>query len=105
MKILPSLLLLILLAGCATGGHCVGEFDYQKAENLPPAKPVAGLRQSDSGAALRIPPEPAQKVAYAEYYPDPENPEKQKVRCLDVPPRLEVPEPAPEPAGAPDDKT
>jgi hypothetical protein len=90
-----ALLLAIMLAGCASGGHCVGEFDYQKAQNLPPAKPVEGLRQGDSGATLRIPPEPAQKVAFAEPYTDPEDPAKQKYRCLDLPPRLVEPPAAP----------
>lgn len=92
----------MMLAGCASGGHCVGDFEYQKAGNLPAAAPVDGLKPMDSSSALRIPPEPAQKTPYAETYPDPEDPEEQKVRCLDVPPRLQEPAapPAP-PAQAP----
>ena len=92
LSFLP-LLLTGLLAGCASGGHCVGEFDYQKAQNLPPAPAVEGIKTVDGGSALRIPPAPAQAAPYAETYADPENPEKQKTRCLDVPPRMEEPTP------------
>ena len=80
-----------LLAGCASGGHCVGEFDYQKAQNLPAAAPADGVKVADTGSTLRIPPEPSQKTAYAEKYPDPEKPGKEKIRCLDAPPSMEEP--------------
>ena len=99
MKTPLSLIALIALAGCASGGHCLGEHDYQKAQNLPPPPAVEGLRQSDSSAALRIPPAPEQGAPYAETYPDPEDAAKQKVLCLDVPPRMA--EPVPPPAAEP----
>lgn len=83
-----------LLSACASGGHCVGEFDYQKAASLPPATAVQGLAVPESASALRIPPPAAKPVPYAEFYPDPEDPEDRKVRCLDVPQAL--PEPKPE---------
>jgi uncharacterized lipoprotein len=99
MKVLlPSVAAALLLAGC--GGmsrHCVGEFEYQRAETLPPPAPVEGLTMPDSVAALRIPPPPAESVPYAREYPDPENPNKTRVDCLDVPPRIKLGQEAPEP--------
>lgn len=93
----------LLLTGCASGGHCLGEFEYQKAHQLPAAPAVEGIKPADTSSALRIPPAQPQQASYAETYADPENPDKQKVRCLDVPPRMAepaTPPPAPAPAAA-----
>lgn len=89
----------LALGGCASGGHCTGEFDYQKAESLPPAPQLAGIKQPESPSALRVPPAPAKPVPFAERVPDPENPKDEIVRCLDVPPPLPI-EPAATPAPA-----
>lgn len=97
MKVIAAAASLALLAGCASGGHCVGEFDYQKARTLPAPEKVEGISAPEGGTPLRIPPEPAQKTPYAETYENPDKPGKQKVRCLDVPPRLEEPAPPAEP--------
>jgi hypothetical protein len=85
----------LLLAGCGgVSRHCVGEFEYQRAETLPAPASVEGLTMPESVAALRIPPPPAEPVPFAREYPDPDNPAKTRVDCLDVPPRINL---APEP--------
>lgn len=84
----------LALAGCASN-RCVGEFDYQKAENLPALKSTDAVKAPESGSALRIPAQPKNPVAYAEHVPNPEKPGKQKTMCLDTPPVMA------EPVGAP----
>lgn len=94
MKFLILMAAVGMLAGCASGGgRCSGDFDYQQAQTLPPAQVVEGIKTPDSASALRIPPEPATKVPFAETYQNPEDPSQYKTRCLDVPPR--APDPAP----------
>lgn len=92
----------LMLGGCGGASrHCVGEFEYQRAETLPPPTQVEGLTMPDSVAALRIPPPPAESVPYAREYPDPENPKKTRVDCLDVPPRIRLTQEPPEVVGTP----
>lgn len=87
----------VLLGACSANRHCVGEFDYQKAQTLAAPAEVAGLKLPESPSALRIPPPPPGNVPYANTVPDPEEPGETRVECLDVPPRLPV-EAAPAPA-------
>jgi uncharacterized lipoprotein len=98
--LLPSVVAALLIAGCSGGmsRHCVGEFEYQRAETLPPPEQVEGLTMPESVAALRIPPPPEQPVPYAIEYPDPAKPGKTLVNCLDVPPRIRVAPEPPEPS-------
>ena len=84
----------LILAGCASGGRCVGDFDYQKAQNLPPLQGAEGVKAPESVSALKIPAQPKNPVAYAEHVPNPEKPGKQKVQCLDTPPLMAEPAPA-----------
>ena len=102
MKFFVLMLAAGMLTGCASGGgRCSGDFDYQQAQTLPPAQAVEGIKPPDSAAALRIPPEPATKVPFAEVYQNPEDPSQNKTRCMDVPPRAPDPAPAePVPAAA-----
>ncbi len=107
MKALVPAMAALLLAGC--GGvtrHCVGEFEYQRAQTLSPPEQVEGLTMPESVAALRIPPPPDEPVPYAIEYADPDKPGKTRVDCLDVPPRIRVaaePPEAPEAPKAPEE--
>ncbi|QHS09462.1 hypothetical protein [Sinimarinibacterium sp. NLF-5-8] len=78
-----------MLSACAGGAsrHCMGDLPYQKAENLTLPTHVEGLTIPDSAAALRIPAEPERSVAFDRQIPDPQNPEKMRIECLDLPPR------------------
>lgn len=98
----------LVLAGCASGGRCVGEFEYQQAQTQPPVQGADGVKAPESVSALRIPPPPKRNVAYAEHVPNPDKPGKQKVMCLDTPPVMAEPvapapavTPAPAPAAVP----
>lgn len=91
----------LTLAGCATGGRCVGEFDYQKAETVAPIRAADGVKAPESGSALRIPPAPSQPVPLAEHVADPDKPGKTKVHCLDTPPAMQEPASAPATVSAP----
>lgn len=95
---IPMLLPALALAGCAAGGYCEGEQDYERAEIYPPLQTVDGVKLPESQAALRIPPAPATAVAFGERYTDEDGDEA--VRCLDKPPAMPVPA-APTPAEAP----
>lgn len=97
--LLPALAAVALLGGCASGGHCVGELDYQKAYSLP-AVSVADVKMPSSSAALVIPPPPAQIVPYGFTKDDPKKPGRKVTECLDTPPRLPTltPQPVTEPA-------
>lgn len=95
----------LALAGCASGGRCVGEFEYQKAETVTPIHSADGVKAPESASALRIPAPPKQSTQFAEHVPDPDKPGKQKVSCLDTPPVMAEPAPAaaavvPQPAPA-----
>lgn len=80
----------VLLGGCGTNRHCIGDFPYQSATTLPPPERVEGLTMPESVSAMRIPPPPEQAVPYALEVPDPENPGNTRVSCLDVPPPITV---------------
>jgi hypothetical protein len=99
MKFVGMLMLaaVALITGCASSGHCLGEFDYQKAYSLPqPAVP--GLRQPPPSAALVIPAPGKQIVPYAYSAPDPSKPGQSATQCLDTPPRMPaIPSAAPAP--------
>lgn len=84
-----------LLAGCASGGgHCAGEFDYQRAASLP-APSVPGLAATASASALAIPPERGSITPYAQRVADAGNPKDSHMQCLDDPPKLVLtPQPA-----------
>lgn len=88
MKAVSACLAILLLSGCAAGGHCVGTFPYQEARLAPQLQPVDGIQVPESSAALRVPPPPEQVVPYASYTEDPARPGRPRVSCLDVPPRL-----------------
>lgn len=100
-----SLLPVLALAGCAVSSYCEGEQKYHAAPSYPPLQPVDGVRLPESQAALRIPPAPANAVAFGETYTDEDGDEA--VRCLDKPPVMPPPavpkaaEPAAAPAAAP----
>jgi hypothetical protein len=88
-------LAILAATGCATSsGRCTGEFEYQKAQNLPLPPAQTGVKLPESGSALRIPGEVKQPVAFAEPVPDPQDPKKQKTRCLDTPPSMPSDPPA-----------
>lgn len=98
---LPVLFAAALLSACGgVSRHCVGEFEYQRAQTLPAPGKIEGLSLPDSASALQIPPAPENPVPYARQVPDPEDPGEMRTECLDVPPPLtikpEPPEPAPE---------
>ena len=76
-----------LLSGCASGGHCLGDFDYQKAYSLPQVN-VADVKMPSSSAALVIPQPVSNLVPYGILVNDPKNPGKLTAQCLDTPPRL-----------------
>lgn len=86
--------LALALGGCAASSYCEGVQPYQRARSVPAVQPVDGLRVPPSESALRIPPEPANSVAYGEILKDEDGDDV--VRCLDKPP--ELPELPPEPA-------
>jgi hypothetical protein len=88
MKAVSASLAVLLLSGCAAGGHCVGNFPYQQAELAPQLQPVDDIQVPESSAALRVPPPPQQVVPYAMVTEDPSRPGRSRVSCLDVPPRL-----------------
>jgi len=84
-----------LLSACSATSHCKGKLDYQEAPSVPPLAGVEALKLPESPSALRIPPPPEQPVAFGEKYQNEKG--KERYRCLDVPPRMDVPEDAKDP--------
>ena len=105
MKRVMRLVLLapaLALAGCAIGTYCEGDQKYHKAESLPPLAGAEGVTLPESASALKIPPPPANPVAFGERYKDADGDDA--VRCLDKPPEMPAPiepKPAETPAAAP----
>ena len=95
----------LTLAGCASGGRCAGEFEYQSAGTIPVIQGSEGIKAPESGSALRIPPPPKQSVAFAEPVADPDKPGKQKLMCLDLPPAMPAPAGETKSAPTPDAKS
>ncbi|MGH8444703.1 MAG: hypothetical protein ACREVL_05515 [Solimonas sp.] len=89
-----------LLTACSSTRRCESEQPYQKAETLQTPGAVPGLTVPESPSALRIPPAPANSVAFGQKVDDPKEPGKTKYECLDMPPRLSLP-PEPPPAATP----
>jgi len=98
------LLATLALGACAANSYCKGEQSYEKAPSVPPLKPVEGLALPDSPSALKVPPPPANPVAYGETVKDADGDEV--VRCLDKPPDMPAPKPeapsTPAPGPAPE---
>lgn len=99
MSILSAALLLSACGGVSR--HCVGEFEYQKAQTLPAPGQIEGLVLPNSASALQIPPAPEKPVPYAREVADPANPGEMRTECLDVPPALTIKPEPPEPVPAP----
>lgn len=99
------LLAILGLSGCAANSYCIEEQNYQKAQSVPPLNGVEGLQLPESASALRIPPPPESAVAFGEIYKDADGDDQ--ARCLDTPPKMTLPPPAPTPvsAPAPEEKT
>ncbi len=87
------LLSVLGLGGCAASSYCTDEQNYQKARSVAPVKSAEGMQLPESPSALRIPPPPANPVAFGEVYKDAEDDER--VRCLDTPPEMPLPPLAP----------
>ena len=83
-----------LLGACASNTYCEGEQPYQKAKSLPPLAGVEGLKLPESPTALKIPPVPANPVAYGTHVKDEKG--KDVLQCLDKPPAMPPPAPKPE---------
>ncbi len=77
------------LSACASGSRrCSKPQSYAEEQTLATPAAVPGLTIPDSPSALRIPPPPAQAVAFGEKVDDPQNPGKKTYECLDQPPPL-----------------
>ncbi|MEQ1438693.1 hypothetical protein AAG565_04950 [Fontimonas sp. SYSU GA230001] len=98
---LTALAAAVLLTACGgVSRHCVGEFEYQRAQTLPVPAQVDGLAVRDSPSALQIPPPPAHPVPFAREVEDPKKPGKMRTECLDVPPPLNLKAEPPAPDAA-----
>jgi uncharacterized lipoprotein len=75
-----------LISGCASHGYCLGDQPYTHAKSVPPLQPVEGLKIPESNAALKIPPAPANTIAYGRKVKDEKG--EEKVECLDRPPPM-----------------
>lgn len=87
-----------LLGGCAANSYCLEEFDYQKAQSVPPIRGTEGLAIPDSPSALRIPPAAPDTEPYGKKVKDDKGDEK--IVCLDRPPAMPPLAPLPEPEPA-----
>ncbi|MDP9142245.1 MAG: hypothetical protein M3O62_15840 [Pseudomonadota bacterium] len=84
-----------VLSACGGGArHCTGEFEYQKAQTLPPPGAVDGLSVPQSPSALQIPPAPKAPVGFANQVQDEGG--NLRTECLDMPPRMRATEEPPE---------
>ncbi|MBI2382980.1 MAG: hypothetical protein HYV18_02780 [Gammaproteobacteria bacterium] len=101
-RILAAVFAAALASGCSSTSHCKGEQDYQKAQTVPPLAGVDGLKLPESPSPLRIPPKAESEVAFGEQYKTDNG--KTRYRCLDIPPRLELPEDSAEPAPKAEEK-
>ena len=98
--VLLAPVLALALTGCAVSSYCEGDQKYHKAESLPPLSGAEGVTLPESASALKIPPPPANPVAFGEHYKDADGDDA--VRCLDKPPDMPPPvEPKPAETTAP----
>lgn len=77
---LAGAVLAVALTGCKTNSYCLGDQDYQHAEERAPLQPVGDLSLPDSPTALRIP----KRVDGGQPYGTTD--EKGNGVCLDKPP-------------------
>jgi len=75
---------LAALSACSTSGYCLKHQDYQDAQSVPALSSPDNLKVPSSTSALRIPDEPATKVAYGSVDAD------GSAVCLDKPPGVRV---------------
>lgn len=78
----------LLLAGCSGTRYCEREQPHDDVAVSPPIQPVDGIAPPQSPSALVIPEVAEGGASFAEEIPDPQNPERTRVRCLDMPPAL-----------------
>lgn len=76
------------LAACGTTAHCRRPEEYQAAQDRAPLIGADGLKLPESAGALRIPPPVENPVAFGES-------SGESWSCLDIPPKLELPEDKP----------
>ncbi len=80
------------LGACSSTSHCRRPQDYQSAPDRAPLTGVEGMQLPESASALRIPPPIDNSVPFGEKARDGD-----VWNCLDMPPRLVLPEDMPKP--------
>jgi len=87
-RLLLPLSAALLAAGCSTTSYCKNPQAYETAPSIPVIKAPEGLNIATPSTALRVPDVKAESVTYGFYAPDPDQPGKAKLYCLDQPPEL-----------------
>lgn len=90
------LLAAALGSGCTTNAYCKAPQAYENAPSITPIKAPEGLTVATPSTALKVPDVKVDSVTFGYYVPDPANPAKSQLRCLDQPPVLVLaPDPTP----------
>lgn len=89
MRLLLLLAVSLGLCACGANSYCLVPQKYERAETVPELKSIEGLEIPSSPSALRLPPKPAESVPFGRKAEDGSG------ICLDKPPRLAQPTPAP----------
>ena len=76
----------LALSACTANSYCDGAQNYEKAKTVPPLQGVQGLKLPESATALKIPPAPANAVAYGTHVKDKDGDDV--IQCLDKPPDM-----------------
>lgn len=84
------LTMVVVLSGCSTTSYCRNPQPYENAASIPPIKAPEGLTIATPSTALRVPEVKSESVTYGYYAPDPDNPGKERIYCLDQPPPLVI---------------
>lgn len=87
MKLLLWVLLFGLIAGCSRA-QCEREQLHHRAQEFPPLQAPPGLEVPPPDPNFAIPRVDSDGPLYAEEVPDPDDPGETKLRCLDMPPRM-----------------
>lgn len=86
----------LFVTGCTTNAYCKSPQAYENAPTITPIKAPEGLNISTPSTALKVPDVKVDSVTFGYYIPDPAEPGKSQLRCLDQPPVLVLaPEAAP----------
>ncbi len=87
-RIVLTLIGATVLAACSNTRYCARPQPYENATSIPPIVAPEGLKIPTPSTALIVPEAQGDALTYGYLSPDPAQPGKRRIQCLDQPPPI-----------------